>query len=140
MVYRKGSDRNQLFKFILAGTCAAVVNLTSRFFLDLIFSFEVAVTLSLCCGVVVGYVLMRTFVFEPPPHRSPNEFMRFLLVNVLALGLTLVSTAVALFLSMKVFTDVEIAKFVAHGFGVACPVVLSFVAHRNFTFRMRRMT
>ncbi|MEL6245551.1 MAG: GtrA family protein, partial [Pseudomonadota bacterium] len=69
-----------------------------------------------------------------------NEYGRFAIINLIAIVQVLVVT---LGLSRYVFPAVGFTTFpeaVAHGVGVASPIVTSYLGHRFFTFSPSRRT
>jgi putative flippase GtrA len=123
-------------RFLLAGGVAAIVNLTSRFVLNKWMSFEAAVAVAYLFGLVTAYTLTRLFVFDRSGHAITTEFRRFIMVNIVSLALVWsVSVGLALYLfpwlGFRWHSDT-----VAHVIGVASPAVISYYAHRHYTFRV----
>jgi putative flippase GtrA len=123
-------------RFLLAGGIAAIVNLTSRFILNRWMSFEAAVAVAYLFGLVTAYTLTKLFVFDKSGHAITTEFRRFVIVNLISLTVVWcvsVGLAVYLFpwLGFRWHSDT-----VAHVIGVASPAVISYYAHRHYTFRL----
>ena len=121
-------------RFLLVGGVAAVVNWLSRFGLSLFMPLEAAVTFAYILGMTCAYLLSRVFVFEASGRSIHNEFARFAIVNVFALGVVL---GITLLLVRYVFPTVGFdwhPEAIAHGIGVLSPAVTSYLGHRHFTF------
>ncbi|MEO1324902.1 MAG: GtrA family protein [Pseudomonadota bacterium] len=128
----------QLFRFLLTGGAAAAVNLTSRYLLNSVMSFEAAVVVAYLIGMTTAYVLARLYVFESSGRRLASEFYRFAIVNVFALMLVWV---ISVGLARLVFPAVGFtwhAKEVAHLIGVLAPAITSFLGHKHFSFAKAR--
>jgi putative flippase GtrA len=122
-------------RFLLTGGFAALVNLGSRYVLNEFMSFEAAVAVAYLAGVVTAYVLARIFVFEKSGSAAATEFQRFVIVNVLSLA---VVWCVSVGLAICFFPAVGFrwhAEAVAHSIGVLSPAVISYFAHKHYTFR-----
>ena len=124
----------QFLRFLATGGFAAGVNLFSRYLLNNVVSFEIAVVLAYLIGMVTAYVLARLFVFKSSGRSVAEELMRFAIVNFLSLNLVwLISVGLA----RLVFPQIHFtwhANEVAHFFGVAAPALASYVGHRSYTF------
>lgn len=125
----------QFLRFLAAGGFAALANFLSRFFFSRYMSYIPAITLSFIVGLLTGFLLMRAFVFlgsKAPPARQLSYFV---IVNIVGLLVTIVvSVAIARAMAL-VFADTQLDEAVGHLIGVASPVLLSFYAHKYFTFR-----
>lgn len=125
---------SQFLKFLMTGGIAALVNLGSRFVLDLWLSFEVAVILAYLIGMLTAYLLARRFVFAASERSAGSEFSRFALVNAVAMALVFtISTGLA----RVVFPALSFtwhADDIAHLIGISVPAVTSYIGHRWFTF------
>lgn len=125
----------QFVFFLLAGGVAALLNWASRFLFSIWFDFEVAVVLAFFVGLGVGFVLMRSLVFEGGERPVVTQVSRYLLVNAFALLQTL---AVSVGLARWVFPALGVvagAEGVAHLAGVLVPVATSYLGHKYLTFR-----
>jgi putative flippase GtrA len=126
----------RFLRFLLTGGIAALVNLASRYGLNEYMGFEAAVAIAYLFGVVTAYVLTRLFVFERSGHAVATEFRRFVIVNAVSLALVWgVSVGLALYLfptlGFRWHPDT-----IAHFIGVASPAVVSYFAHKHYTFRV----
>ncbi len=122
------------FRFLVAGGMAAVINLTGRYFLNLVTGFETAVLLAYLIGMITAYVLMRSFVFQVSGRSVASEFRRFAIVNIFGLFLVM---AVSVGLARRVFPAIGLtwhAHDIAHLIGVSVPAVASYFGHGAYTF------
>ena len=132
-----GSPRElrRMLLFVVAGGLAAVANYGSRFGFSLWFSYPVAIVCAYLVGMVVAFVLMRTYVFDGAGKALAPQVVKFVLVNLVAVLLTLgVSLLLARWL-LPALGVVEHVEAIAHAFGVAFPVITSYIGHKRATFR-----
>lgn len=73
-------------RFLVTGGVAAGVNVVSRWLFDLVMPFEAAVVVAYLAGMVTAYTLSKLFVFSRSGRSVSDEFLRFALVNVVALA------------------------------------------------------
>lgn len=126
---------SEFARFIVTGGIAAGVNVLTRWLLNLVMSYEAAVALAYLVGMTTAFVLARMFVFEAGAGSARSQYLRFALVNVVAFfQVWLVSVGLARYLFPALDFRWQ-AETVAHLIGVASPVVTSYFAHRNFSFR-----
>jgi putative flippase GtrA len=126
---------SRFVRFLLTGSCAALVNLGSRYELNRFMSFEAAVALAYLFGMVTAYFLARVFVFDRSGLAVATEFRRFVVVNLLSLAIVWV---VSVGLAVYVFPAIGFhwcAEDVAHLIGVLSPSVVAYFAHKHYTFR-----
>jgi putative flippase GtrA len=122
-------------RFIFTGGMAAVVNLLSRIALSQAMSYELAVAVAYLIGMTTAFVLARTFVFDPGERSISGQYVRFGLVNVVALAQVWI---VSVGLARLVFPAIDFhwhAETVAHAIGIVSPVVTSYFGHKHFSFR-----
>lgn len=125
---------SQFLRFLLTGGFAALVNIGSRYVLNFVMPFEVAVIIAYLIAMVVAYVLARQFVFEKSETGTASESMRFALVNMAAIVIVWV-TSVGL--ARFVFPAIGFTWYaddIAHAIGVALPAITSYFGHKYFTF------
>jgi len=136
-VYYPNGMKTEFLKFLLTGGLAALVNLASRYALNLVMPFEVAVAVAYMIGMATAYILARVFVFQRSDRSIGSEFGRFTLVNLVALALV---WAISVGLARFVFPALAFtwhADDIAHLIGVLAPAVSSYFGHRLFTFARR---
>jgi len=124
-------------RFLLAGGIAALANILARVVLSLFMGYEIAVVIAYLVGMVTAYVLMRLFIFERSRRSVVSEWIRFSLVNFIALAqVWLVSVGLANWL----FPQLGFAwhpDTIAHVIGVLSPVATSYIGHKSFTFAVK---
>jgi putative flippase GtrA len=124
----------EFIRFVSTGGLAALVNLGSRYALNKALSFEVSVAIAYLIGMLTAYVLARQFVFQPTGRSVLSELKRFAIVNVFSLALVWI---ISIGLARHVFPATGMTfhpEDVAHFIGVAAPAVVSYFAHRAYTF------
>lgn len=98
-------------------------------------SYAPAITLAFFVGLVSGFVLMRLFVFAGGAAAPAKQASYFLLVNLVGLAITLV-VSMAVSRGLTLLTgNIGFSEAAGHLAGVAAPVLMSFYAHKNLTFR-----
>lgn len=123
--------------FVVTGGIAALANLGSRWLLSHVMDYPWAVTLAYLVGMTTAYLLARAFVFKPAGGRWQGEFARFAMVNAVSFLVVLgVSVGLADWLLPAIGWRWH-AEDVAHLVGVASPIVLSYYAHKHFSFGQR---
>jgi len=127
-------QRRRFVLFLFAGGAAALVNILSRIAFNWIMPFEVAIVAAYLCGMTAAYLLNKRFVFEASGSAVTSEYLRFALVNLLAVAqVWLVSVGLARF----VFPATGFTwhpETVAHIIGVIVPVFTSYLGHLHFSF------
>jgi putative flippase GtrA len=127
-------ERRRIVLFVLAGAMAAAVNIASRILLNLAMPYEAAIVLAYLCGMTVAYVANRLWVFDPSGRAVAQEYLRFALVNAVAIAqVWLVSVGLA----RVIFPWIGFVwrgETVAHVIGVAVPIITSYLGHKHFTF------
>lgn len=125
----------QFLRFLAAGGFAALANFLSRFFFSQYMSYVPAITLSFVVGLLTGFLLMRAFVFLGSSRKPARQLSYFVVVNLAGLALTIIVSVTIARAMALVFSDTRLDEAVGHLIGVASPVLLSFYAHKYFTFR-----
>jgi putative flippase GtrA len=129
------AEARRFASFVVTGGIAAACNLGARFLMSRVMRYEFAVLFAYLVGMVVAFVLARTFVFEKSGTGWHAQLSRFALVN--AFGFAQV-WLVSVGLVRLVFPRIAFhwhAEDVAHLIGVASPVFVSYYAHKHFSFR-----
>lgn len=126
---------SRFVRYLAAGGMAAAANYFSRFGFSVWFTFEIAVALAFFVGLTTGFLLMRQFVFDGVGKPVGPQAAKYVMVNVGALVLTVgISSLLARWLLPAVGVDRHV-EAIAHAFGVAVPVLTSYLGHRYATFR-----
>jgi len=121
--------------FLVAGGVAAVANFGSRILLSHWMHFIPAILMAYLIGMVTAFVLNRLFVFKKPDNPLHHQAFWFTMINLAAVLQTLL---VSLGLARLLFPAIGFQwhpETVAHAFGVAFPVLTSFVGHKHLSFR-----
>jgi putative flippase GtrA len=122
--------------FVLTGGIAALVNLVTRYAISFVLVYEVAVAVAYLIGMTTAFLLSRHFVFKASGRSWAEEYGRFAIVNAFAFAqVWLVSIGLARFVFPAIGFDWH-AEDVAHLIGVASPIVTSYYAHKNFSFKV----
>lgn len=127
-------ERARFMRFLLTGGVAAMVNLGSRYLLNLSMSFASAVAVAFLFGMVTAYVLGRLFVFERSGRSVLDELWRFTVVNLIAAAQV---WPISVGLGEYAFPALGFKWHpldVAHLVGVSVPVFSSYLGHRHFSF------
>lgn len=120
-------------RFLGVGGIAALANLVSRYFLDFVLPFEVAVVLAYMVGMVVGFFLFQKMLFGGSGIDA-RRVIRFTWVNIF--GATL-AWAVSTLMARQVLPVLGWTWHpfeIAHLCGVAAPAVTSYFLHKHYTF------
>lgn len=121
-------------RFVISGGIAAAINILSRIAFSQFLPFSAAIVLAFLVGMTTAFILMKQFVFEESGNSTGNEYVRFGLVNLVALlQVWLVSIILARWLLPAINYNWHV-ETTAHVVGVLSPVLTSYVAHKSFTF------
>lgn len=121
-------------RFALSGGIAAAVNIGSRVLLSEVTNFSTAIVIAYLLGMTTAYILMKLFVFDASGRSVSQEYLRFGLVNAVALVQV---WAVSILLAEYAFPALGYsyyAETTAHVIGVLSPIVTSYFMHKYFTF------
>lgn len=125
-------------RFALSGGLAAAANILSRMALSQLTNYSAAIVIAYLIGMTTAYVLMKLFVFERSGRSVQTEYLRFGLVNLVALVQVWgVSFCLARLLFPWLKFDFH-PETVAHVIGVLSPIATSYFLHKYFTFSSRR--
>ena len=90
--------------------------------------------LAYLAGMTTAFVLTRLFVFEPSGRRKRDEYLRFGLVNLLALAQVWLVAEILYRWAFPLAHFAWRAETVAHAVGVASPIFTSYLGHKHFSF------
>lgn len=121
--------------FLLTGGLAALVNFGSRFLYSTVFSYPVAIIWAYITGMVVAFILFRTFVFESSNHSVQKQIIYFTVVNILAIAQTLIISLLMINIVLPKLNITFYPEALAHACGIAVPAVTSFIGHSLFSFK-----
>jgi putative flippase GtrA len=131
------TPRREFVLFLLTGGLAALINVISRIGFSAFMRFELAVLLAYAIGMLTAYLLSRRFVFISARVSVRRSLAGFALVNLLAVLQTwLVSVGMRYWL-LPLLGVVAFRDLIAHGCGVAVPVLSSYFGHKHISFRDR---
>jgi putative flippase GtrA len=125
----------RFLKFLIVSGVAAAANIGSRIVFNAWMGYVPAILLAFCVGLTTAFVLNRVFVFKETINPLHQQAFWFTVVNLAAVVQTL---GVSLLLARWLFPSIGFDwhdETVAHAFGVAVPVLTSFVGHKHLTFR-----
>lgn len=125
---------HQIFSFVLAGMFAAFLNILSRFVFSFYLNYYTSIIFAYVIGMVTAFLLMRRFVFSFSKKPLRYQFMKFVLVNMFNLTLTLIVSAVLFYLLSSLVLNDEFRGLVSHSVGVLMPIIISFLAHKYYSF------
>jgi putative flippase GtrA len=121
--------------FLASGGTAALVNFGSRIFYNRTMSFSSAVIVAYFTGMVVAFVLARSFVFGKGGQSVGRSALFFFLVNVAGVAQAwVVSVGLDSYVLPGLGWTWHLDE-VAHAFGLAVPAFTSFIGHKRFSFK-----
>jgi len=125
---------NEFTRFVLTGGFAAGVNFLSRVGLSEFYSYRYSVFFAYLIGMVTAFILSKLFVFEKTSQSTHNEFVKFTLVNILAvIQVWLISVGLAEY-GFPAIQFNYYPEAIAHLIGISVPVITSYFGHKYFTF------
>jgi putative flippase GtrA len=120
-------------RFLGVGGIAALANLVSRYFLDFVLPFEVAVVLAYMIGMVVGFFLFQKMLFGGSGI-DPRRVRRFIWVNIFGAALAWAVSTLMARQALPMLGWTWHPFEVAHLCGVAAPAITSYFLHKHYTF------
>lgn len=124
----------RFLRFVAAGGFAALVNVLSRIGFSRLVPYGAAIVLAYLAGMTVAFTLTRLFVFEPSGRSRRDEYLRFGLVNLVALAQVWVVSEILYRWAFPLVGFSWRAETVAHAIGVASPIFTSYLGHKHFSF------
>jgi len=125
---------SQFIRFLMTGGIAAFVNIFSRYLLNLFIPFTIAIPIAYVIGMTTAYNLARLYVFDSSGRNRLDEFKRFTIVNIVALMIVWVISIGLVEYFFPLIRFSWHAEDVAHFIGVISPALVSYFAHRAYTF------
>lgn len=125
----------RILKFIIAGGTAAAANFFSRMVFSLWLPYTMAIVAAYIVGMIAAFFLNRIFVFRGAINSMGHQAVWFTVVNLAAVVQTVV---ISLVLARHVLPALGLRQYgetIAHAFGVAVPVITSYVGHSRLSFR-----
>lgn len=125
---------SRFMRFAVSGALAAAINILSRILLSAYMSYSASIIVSFLIAMTTGYLLMKLAVFERSGRHPGGEFLRYGLVNLVALAqVWCVSMVLARYVLPGLLPSVP-PETPAHVIGVLSPIVTSYFLHKHFTF------
>lgn len=124
----------QFIAFIGAGAVAAAVNWGVNLALHQFMALEISVVVAYMAGMTTAFLLTRIFVFDHSGRAPRDEYVRFAIVNLVALAQV---WGVTILLARYVLPSIGWTFYtgaVSHLVGVGSPIVTSYFGHKYFTF------
>lgn len=126
---------NRAIGFVLVGVFAGCVNLAARAFLNQFMSYELAVFFAYCIGLTCAFFMNRSYVFKVTSGAPLKQYLKFALVNLLALAQVWMISVLFMRLIFPSIGFYWNSALVSHAIGVASPILTSFFAYKYFVFR-----
>jgi putative flippase GtrA len=114
-------SRHRFARFLVVGGVAAVVNILTRIALNFIMSYEVAIVVAYVCGMTTAYLLNKLFVFTPSGRAVHDEYLRFTIVNLIAVAQVWIVSVGLAFYVFPLIGFTWHTETVAHIVGVIIP-------------------
>jgi putative flippase GtrA len=125
-------------RFLIAGGGAAALNWLLRFPLSLALPYPLAVLAAAVCGMSIGFLAYRRFVFTGSDRPAASQLRDFLAVN--AASALLVTLLASLGRDLLVpLAGAAPAEAIAHAGAIAAGAVVNYLAHAAITFRVSRV-
>lgn len=128
-------QHKQFIYFVVCGGIAAGVNFFSRLAINLWLPYATSIVLAYVLGMITAFVLNRILVFKETSNPIHHQVFWFTMVNLAAVLQTLVVSLLLARIALPWIGFRWQADTVAHAFGVAVPILTSFVGHKHLTFR-----
>ncbi|RUR11158.1 GtrA family protein [Legionella sp. km772] len=125
----------QFFLFVLAGSIAGIVNFSFRIIVNQWVSFSTAICLAYLVGMMTAFILSKAFVFRKTEHPLHRMFFTYTIINLFGLAQTL---AISLIFAHYILPALGVYNYVddlAHAIGLIAPIYVSYLGHKNYTFR-----
>ena len=132
------SERRRFVTFVATGGTSAIFNLGTRALCSTVMPYELAIAVGYLVGTTVAFLLARRFVFDGGGGSAHGQYGRFALVNVMGFLITL---CVSVGLARGLFPRIGMTwhpEDVAHFIGVGSPTIISYYAHKHFSFAERK--
>lgn len=124
----------RFLRFAISGALAAAVNILSRILLSHYMGYSASIIVSFMIAMTTGYLLMKFAVFERSGRHPGGEYLRFGLVNLVALAqVWCVSMVLASYVLPWLVPSLP-PQTPAHVIGVLSPIATSYFLHKHFTF------
>lgn len=125
----------QFLLFLAAGGLAAGVNFGSRIALSQWMGYVPSILVAYAMGIITAFALNKLFVFNEASNALHHQVLWFITINLAAVVQTIL---ISLFLARWALPTMGVDfhnETIAHGIGVAAPVITSYIGHKHFSFR-----
>lgn len=129
---------SQFVRYFGSAFVALCVNLISRIFYELFFSFGLSVALGYVSGHFVNFAISQKYIFPKDKYKSTKiAFVKFSLVACVGLFVQTFIAIVALnaLQGANVGISLELQKLIAHICGIGASFICNFLGHKFFSFR-----
>lgn len=129
---------SSFIKYFFAAGAAVIVNILSRMFYNIFFSFDVSVIISYITGHIVNYFLSDRFVFTGEQGTTKlRNFIKFTVVASGGLLVTFIFSTMSLKILSSTFNDeyINLLKFISHIIGIGMSFIFNFIGHSLFSFK-----
>lgn len=126
---------SRFFRFLIAGGTAAVANFFSRMLFSLWLPYTAAIVAAYIIGMITAFFLNRLFVFRHATNSIRHQTVWFAAVNLAAVTQTVVISLLLARYALPALGLHQHVETIAHAFGVAVPVITSYVGHSRLSFR-----
>lgn len=129
---------SQFVRYFGSAFVALCVNLISRIFYELFFSFGLSVALGYVSGHFVNFAISQKYIFPKDKYKSTKiAFVKFSLVACVGLFVQTFIAIVALnaLQGANVGISLELQKLMAHICGIGASFICNFLGHKFFSFR-----
>ena len=130
--------KSTLVRYFGSAFAALCVNLISRIFYELFFSFGLSVALGYVSGHFVNFAISQKYIFPKDKYKSTKiAFVKFSLVACVGLFVQTFIAIVALnaLQGANVGISFELQKLMAHICGIGASFICNFLGHKFFSFR-----
>ncbi len=129
---------SQFLRYFGSAFVALCVNLISRIFYELFFSFGLSVALGYVSGHFVNFAISQKYIFPKDKYKSTKiAFVKFSLVACVGLFVQTFIAIVAInaLQGANVGISLELQKLIAHICGIGASFICNFLGHKFFSFR-----
>jgi putative flippase GtrA len=128
---------SEALRFLVAGGIAALINVIARILFSQVLSYGVAIVLAYLCGMVVAFLLNRYVVFSSASSGAVGrQSLRFAIVNAVSLVQVWIIGEGLVRVVMPQAGWHWHPQTTAHCIAVATPALVSYFAHKYFSFRV----
>jgi energy-coupling factor transport system substrate-specific component len=122
-------------RFLLAGGFAAGLSWVSRFLFSTVMPFPSAIAAATATGMVVGFLIYRSFVFPGSKRSLAAQLAGFLFVNLIGAVVTILAAVCVLTMIPAPLGLSTTAAAAAHAIGIGLGAVANYFGHKTITFR-----